>query len=105
VSATSIIVGVHEGLIQWVCVLSSWHEWACAGNISGCPWIGHSNASRIFDGYVATVGHGGVLNFNAGEQAHPSPCQHSILTLACPRAPHSRALVWLSIDNSSGCEY
>lgn len=26
---------------------------------------GHANASRIFDGYVATVGHGGVLNFNA----------------------------------------
>jgi hypothetical protein len=27
-----------------------WHPWACAGNVSGCPWVGHSNASRIFDG-------------------------------------------------------
>merc|ERR1719428_2494273 len=26
-----------------------WHEWACAGNVSGCPWVGHGNASRIFD--------------------------------------------------------
>ena len=46
-----------------------WHPWACAGNITGCPWVGHSNASRIFDGYVATVGHGGVLNFNAAPDA------------------------------------
>jgi len=42
-----------------------WHRWACATNVTGCPWVGHANASRIFDGYVATVGHGGVLNFNA----------------------------------------
>ena len=41
-----------------------WHPWACPGNVSGCPWVGHANASRIFDGYVATVGHGGVLNMN-----------------------------------------
>lgn len=41
-----------------------WHPWACAGNVTGCPWVGHANASRIFDGYVATVGHGGVLNMN-----------------------------------------
>ena len=46
-----------------------WHPWACAGNHSGCPWIGHSNASRIFDGYVATVGHGGVLNMNIAPDA------------------------------------
>jgi hypothetical protein len=41
-----------------------WRPWACAGNVSGCPWVGHANASRIFDGYIATVGHGGVLNMN-----------------------------------------
>lgn len=46
-----------------------WHPWACAYNKTGCPWVGHSNASRIFDGYVATVGHGGVLNFNAAPAA------------------------------------
>ena len=23
-----------------------WHPWACAGNVSGCPWVGHANASR-----------------------------------------------------------
>ena len=26
-----------------------WHPWACAHNVTGCPWIGHANASRIFD--------------------------------------------------------
>jgi alpha-L-fucosidase len=41
-----------------------WHPWACAGNVSGCPWVGHTNASRIFDSYIQTVGHGAVLNFN-----------------------------------------
>lgn len=41
-----------------------WHPWACAFNISGCPWVGHANASRIFDSYVVTVGHGAVLNMN-----------------------------------------
>jgi alpha-L-fucosidase len=45
-----------------------WHPWACPGNASVCQhrphWVGHANASRIFDGYVATVGHGGVLNMN-----------------------------------------
>lgn len=41
-----------------------WHPWACARNISGCPWVGHTNASRIFDSYIQTVGHGAVLNFN-----------------------------------------
>jgi alpha-L-fucosidase len=41
-----------------------WHPWACAKNISGCPWVGHTNASRIFDSYIQTVGHGAVLNFN-----------------------------------------
>jgi alpha-L-fucosidase len=41
-----------------------WHPWVCAFNVTGCPWVGHANASRIFDGYVATVGHGGVLNMN-----------------------------------------
>lgn len=41
-----------------------WHPWACAGNVSGCPWIGHANASRIFDSYLVTVGHGAVLNMN-----------------------------------------
>jgi alpha-L-fucosidase len=46
-----------------------WHPWACAGNITGCPWVGHSNASRIFDGYIATVGHGGVLNMNIAPTA------------------------------------
>lgn len=29
---------------------------ACAKNISGCPWVGHTNASRIFDSYIWTVG-------------------------------------------------
>lgn len=46
-----------------------WHPWACAGNITGCPWVGHANASRIFDGYIATVGHGGVLNMNIAPTA------------------------------------
>ena len=46
-----------------------WHPWACAGNVSGCPWAGHANASRIFDGYVGTVGHGGVMNMNIAPQA------------------------------------
>jgi alpha-L-fucosidase len=41
-----------------------WHPWACAGNVSGCPWVGHGNASRIFNSYLATVGHGAVLNMN-----------------------------------------
>jgi len=41
-----------------------WHPWACAKNVSGCPWEGHANASRIFDSYLATVGHGAVLNMN-----------------------------------------
>jgi len=41
-----------------------WHPWACAKNISGCPWVGHTNASRIFDSYITTVGHGAILNFN-----------------------------------------
>lgn len=41
-----------------------WHDWACAGNISGCPWVGHANASRLFDSILATVGHGAVLNMN-----------------------------------------
>ena len=46
-----------------------WHPWACAGNRTGCPWVGHANASRIFEGYVATVGHGGVLNMNIAPMA------------------------------------
>jgi hypothetical protein len=46
-----------------------WHPWACASNISGCPWVGHANASRIFEGYIATVGHGGVLNMNIAPTA------------------------------------
>ena len=41
-----------------------WHPWACAGNVTGCPWVGHANASRIFDSYLVTVGHGAVLNMN-----------------------------------------
>eukprot|EP01083_Nonionella_stella_P020491 56812_1 len=41
-----------------------WHNWACAGNNTGCPWVGHGNASRIFDSYLVTVGHGAVLNMN-----------------------------------------
>eukprot|EP00656_Telonema_subtile_P058606 TRINITY_DN9979_c0_g1_i1.p1 TRINITY_DN9979_c0_g1~~TRINITY_DN9979_c0_g1_i1.p1 ORF type:complete len:236 (+),score=29.21 TRINITY_DN9979_c0_g1_i1:372-1079(+) len=41
-----------------------WHPWACANNVTGCPWIGHGNASRIFDSYLVTVGHGAVLNMN-----------------------------------------
>eukprot|EP00040_Diaphanoeca_grandis_P031044 m.184931 g.184931 ORF g.184931 m.184931 type:complete len:360 (+) comp32212_c0_seq9:8-1087(+) len=41
-----------------------WRPWACAKNITGCPWVGHGNASRIFDSYIATVGHGAVLNMN-----------------------------------------
>ena len=23
-----------------------WHDWACAGNVTGCPWVGHANVSR-----------------------------------------------------------
>jgi alpha-L-fucosidase len=46
-----------------------WHAWACAGNVSGCPWVGHANASRIFNSYVATVGHGGVMNMNIAPDA------------------------------------
>ena len=34
------------------------------------PNVGHANASRIFDGYVATVGHGGVLNMNIAPQVN-----------------------------------
>ena len=41
-----------------------WHPWACAKNITGCPWIGHANASRIFDSYIVTVGRGATLNMN-----------------------------------------
>lgn len=41
-----------------------WHPWACAGNKTGCPWIGHANASRLFDSILGTVGHGAVLNMN-----------------------------------------
>lgn len=41
-----------------------WHPWACAKNVTGCPWLGHGNASRIFDSYLSTVGHGAVLNMN-----------------------------------------
>jgi hypothetical protein len=36
----------------------------CAKNISGCPWVGHANASRIFDSYLVTVGRGATLNMN-----------------------------------------
>ena len=32
-------------------------------------FAGHANASRIFDGYIATVGHGGVLNMNIAPDA------------------------------------
>ena len=41
-----------------------WHPWACAKNVTGCPWIGHANASRIYDSYIVTVGRGAVLNMN-----------------------------------------
>lgn len=41
-----------------------WHPWACAGNKTGCPWVGHANASRVFNSILATVGHGAVLNMN-----------------------------------------
>jgi hypothetical protein len=41
-----------------------WHPWACAGNKTGCPWIGHSNASRLFQNWIGTVGHGSVLTAN-----------------------------------------
>ena len=41
-----------------------WHPWACAGNVTGCPWVGHANASRIFDSYLVTVGRGATLNMN-----------------------------------------
>ena len=40
-----------------------WHPHAaCAGNVTGCPWVGHANASRIFDSYIVTVGRGATLN-------------------------------------------
>jgi alpha-L-fucosidase len=41
-----------------------WHPWACAHNVTNCPWVGHGNASRIFDSYLTTVGHGATLNMN-----------------------------------------
>jgi len=41
-----------------------WHPWACAFNVTGCPWVGHANASRIFDSYIVTVGRGATLNMN-----------------------------------------
>ena len=43
-----------------------WHPWACADakDHPDCPWIGHANASRVFDDYLVTVGHGAVLNMN-----------------------------------------
>ena len=41
-----------------------WHPWACAGNKSGCPWVGHSNASRLLQNWLGTVGHGSVLTAN-----------------------------------------
>ena len=41
-----------------------WHPWACADNVTGCPWVGHANASRVFDSYLFTIGRGAVLNFN-----------------------------------------
>eukprot|EP00051_Salpingoeca_urceolata_P027593 m.482267 g.482267 ORF g.482267 m.482267 type:complete len:515 (+) comp22486_c0_seq1:4013-5557(+) len=41
-----------------------WHPWACAKNVSGCPWVGHGNASRLFDSYLFTVGRGAVMNMN-----------------------------------------
>ena len=41
-----------------------WHDWACAGDRPGCPWVGHANASRVFDAVLRTVGHGAVLNMN-----------------------------------------
>jgi len=41
-----------------------WHPWACAKNVTGCPWVGHANASRIYDSYIVTVGRGAVLNMN-----------------------------------------
>ena len=41
-----------------------WHPWACADNVTGCPWVGHANASRIFDSYIITVGRGSTLNMN-----------------------------------------
>jgi len=37
---------------------------ACAFNVTGCPWVGHANASRIFDSYIVTVGRGATLNVN-----------------------------------------
>ena len=42
-----------------------WHpKRVCALNATECPWVGHSNASRLFDGYIETVGRGGNLNAN-----------------------------------------
>ena len=41
-----------------------WHPWACAGNVTGCPWVGHGNASRIFESVLVTTGRGAVLNMN-----------------------------------------
>ena len=35
-----------------------WHPWACATNVTGCPWVGHSSASRLFAAWLGTVGHG-----------------------------------------------
>jgi len=34
------------------------------------PNVGHANASRMFDGIIATVGHGGTLNSNIAPQAN-----------------------------------
>merc|ERR1740117_1461585 len=41
-----------------------WHPWACATNVTGCPWLGHSSASRLFAAWLGTVGHGTALTAN-----------------------------------------
>ena len=50
-----------------------WHpKRVCPTNVSkaDCPWLGHANASRVFDGYIAVVGHGGNLNMNIAPAAN-----------------------------------
>ena len=49
-----------------------WHtRGGCPPNASNpCPWVGHGNASRLFEGYLATVGRGGVLNLNSPPTAN-----------------------------------
>lgn len=48
--------------------LRFWHPWACANKSCltdpSWTWEGHADASRLFESYLITVGHGSILNVN-----------------------------------------